>query len=52
MASKSRLFPILQFVAEGKLQPVVGATLPLSQAAEGHRLLEERRVFGKVVLEV
>ncbi|ADD29526.1 MULTISPECIES: zinc-binding dehydrogenase [Meiothermus] len=52
MASKSRLFPILQFVAEGRLRPVIGATLPLSQAAEGHRLLEERRVFGKVVLEV
>ncbi|MCX8088449.1 MAG: zinc-binding dehydrogenase [Meiothermus ruber] len=52
MASKSRLFPILQFVAEGRLRPVIGATLPLSQAAEGHQLLEERRVFGKVVLEV
>jgi NADPH:quinone reductase-like Zn-dependent oxidoreductase len=52
MASKSRLFPILKFVEEGRLLPVVGATLPLSQAAEGHRLLEARSVFGKVVLEV
>jgi NADPH:quinone reductase-like Zn-dependent oxidoreductase len=52
MASKSRLFPILKWVSQGKLEPIVGATLPLAQAAEGHRLLEERRVFGKVVLEV
>ena len=52
MGSKSRLFPILRWVAEGRLKPVVGATLSLAQAAEGHRLLEERRVFGKVVLEV
>jgi len=52
MASKSRLFPILRFVEEGKLKPVVGQVLPLEAAAEGHRLLEERRAFGKVVLQV
>ena len=52
MASKSRLFPILRFVEEGKLKPVVGQVLPLEAAAEEHRLLEERRVFGKVVLQV
>lgn len=52
MASKSRLFPILRFVEEGKLKPVVGQVLPPEAAAEGHRLLEERRVFGKVVLQV
>ncbi len=52
MASKSRLFPILRFVEEGRLKPVVGAVLPLEAAGEGHRLLEERQVFGKVVLEI
>ncbi|MFN3179457.1 MAG: zinc-binding dehydrogenase [Thermus sp.] len=52
MGSKSRLFPILRFVEQGKLKPVVGQVLPLEEAAEGHRLLEERRVFGKVVLRV
>lgn len=52
MASKSRLFPILRLVEQGKLKPVVGQVLPLEEAAEGHRLLEERRVFGKVVLRV
>lgn len=52
MASKSRLFPILKWIGQGKLKPVVGATLPLAQAVEGHRLLEERQVFGKVVLQI
>ena len=52
MGSKSRLFPILRFVEQGRLKPVVGQVLPLEEAAEGHRLLEERRVFGKVVLRV
>lgn len=52
MASKSRLYPILRWVAQGRLKPVLGSILPLANAAEGHRLLEERRVFGKVVLEV
>ncbi len=52
MASKSRLFPILRWVSQGRLKPVVGATLPLAQAAEAHRLLEARQVFGKVVLQV
>jgi len=52
MGSKSHLFPILKWVSQGKFKPIVGATLPLARAAEGHRLLEERQVFGKVVLEV
>lgn len=52
MASKSRLFPILRWVDQGKLKPVVGMVLPLEAAAEGHRRLENRQVFGKVVLRV
>jgi NADPH2:quinone reductase len=35
---------------EGSVRPVVGATLPLAEAAEAHRLIEERRSVGKVVL--
>lgn len=40
------------WVAEGKLQPVVGHVLPAQQAAEGYRLLQERKNFGKVVLKI
>jgi NADPH:quinone reductase len=34
----------------GAVRPPVGATFPLEQAADAHRLIEERRSVGKVVL--
>jgi putative PIG3 family NAD(P)H quinone oxidoreductase len=37
--------------AAGTLKPVVGTTLPLSQAAEAHRLMERAGHRGKIVLE-
>lgn len=36
----------------GAVAPLVGAELPLEQAAAAHRLIEERRSTGKVVLLV
>jgi NADPH2:quinone reductase len=35
---------------DGAVRPVVGATFPLAAAPEAHRLIEERRSVGKVVL--
>ena len=35
---------------QGAIRPVVGARFPLEEAAEAHRLIEERRHVGKVVL--
>ena len=42
----------LDFVARKQLAPVVEKALPLEEAAEGVRMLEERRVFGKVIVNV
>ncbi|HZQ75668.1 MAG TPA: zinc-binding dehydrogenase [Burkholderiales bacterium] len=42
----------LRLAAEGRLKPVLHSVLPVQQAAEGHRLLESRAVFGKVVLKL
>jgi NADPH2:quinone reductase len=43
---------IIGLVADGSLGgPVVDRELPLDQAAEAHRLIEERQTFGKVVLK-
>jgi NADPH:quinone reductase-like Zn-dependent oxidoreductase len=50
MGRKADLLEIVRSVAEGALRPVVDRTLPLSACAEGHRLLEQRAVFGKIVL--
>jgi alcohol dehydrogenase len=42
----------LQFVAEKKLAPVIEHVFTLENAFEGLRLLEERMVFGKVIIEI
>ncbi|MCS0505077.1 zinc-binding dehydrogenase [Ancylobacter mangrovi] len=40
----------LEHVASGRLKPVMETRLPLERAAEGVALLEERRIFGKVIV--
>ena len=52
MGSKGDLFGILRHVEAGKLKPVVDRVLPLWSAVEAHQLLEARKVFGKIVMEV
>jgi len=44
------LHKLLQMLDEGSLLPVIDKTLPLEEVNEAFRLLEEREVFGKVVL--
>jgi putative PIG3 family NAD(P)H quinone oxidoreductase len=39
-------------IADGRVRPIVGAELPIEQAAEAHRLLAEGDVTGKVLLRV
>jgi len=50
MGSKGELFEVLKFFKEGKLKAVVDRVLPLKEAALGHRLLMDRKQFGKIVL--
>ncbi len=49
-ASKGVFFKTMRLLEEGKLQPVLDRVLPLTEARQAHRLLEERQQFGKVVL--
>jgi putative PIG3 family NAD(P)H quinone oxidoreductase len=37
-------------VADGSIRPVIGRTLPLSEAAEAHRLMESGGSTGKILL--
>jgi NADPH2:quinone reductase len=37
-------------IMSGKLKPIVGATYPLSQAAQAHRDMLARKTVGKIVL--
>ena len=41
---------LLNYVATGRIKPVVSHVLPLSQGREAEWLLEQRAVFGKVML--
>jgi NADPH:quinone reductase-like Zn-dependent oxidoreductase len=41
---------VLEMTARGEIDPVIDRVLPLPDTAEGERLLEERLVFGKVVI--
>jgi NADPH2:quinone reductase len=41
---------LLRYWEAGLIEPVVGASFPLEEAGEAHRLVEERRSRGKVVL--
>ena len=49
---KEDLRSLLGLVADGRLRPVIDRILPLEQTAEGERLLEDREVFGKVMLKL
>ena len=44
------IFKIMRLLEAGKIQPVLDRVLPLREAREAHRVLEERQQFGKVVL--
>jgi len=48
---QAMLAEIVGYVTTGQLKLQIGATLPLSRAADAHRLLEGRTSTGKVVLE-
>lgn len=41
---------VAELIAEGKLKPIIYKKLPLSEAAKGHEILDNREQFGKVVL--
>ena len=50
MGSKYELVNMLKFFEDGSLKAVVDRVLPLEQAADAHRAIEDRAQFGKVVL--
>jgi alcohol dehydrogenase len=44
------LAALMQLISAGKMKPVIDKVLPLEQAREGLRLIEDREVIGKVVV--
>jgi alcohol dehydrogenase len=44
------LTALMDMIGEGRMKPVIDEVLPLERAVEGLRLIENREVFGKVVV--
>ena len=41
---------LMALIAQGRMKPVIDKVLPLEQAVEGLRLIQDREVFGKVIV--
>src|SRR6202035_1801307 len=39
-------------ITDGRVRPVIGARLPIQEAAEAHRLLQAGEITGKIVLTI
>ena len=50
MGSRAELLRVADLVGRRRLQPVIDRVLPLEKVAEGHRVMAERSLFGKIVL--
>jgi NADPH:quinone reductase-like Zn-dependent oxidoreductase len=46
------LSQLFQLAVQGQIKPIVWKTLPLAEAAEAHRMIENHEVRGKIVLRV
>jgi NADPH2:quinone reductase len=46
-ALRERVWPLIE---AGRVRPIIFARLPLADAAEGHRLMQEGDHFGKILL--
>lgn len=51
-ANSEELTQVLELVATGRIQPVIGQMLPLEDAARAHQRLADRSNFGRLVLAV
>jgi len=52
MGNRRDFRAVLDLLLRREITPVVHVALPLERIAEGHRLLEEGRAFGKVVMVI
>jgi NADPH:quinone reductase-like Zn-dependent oxidoreductase len=50
MGSHREFLDVMKCIFRGQLKPVIDSVLPLKDARKGHELIEQRAVFGKIVL--
>jgi NADPH:quinone reductase-like Zn-dependent oxidoreductase len=50
MGSHREFLDVMKCIFRGQLKPIIDRVLPLSEARLGHELIEQRSIFGKIVL--
>ena len=50
MGSHRDFLDVMKCIFRGQLKPIVDRVLPLAEAWKGHELIEQRAVFGKLIL--
>jgi len=50
MGNRQNFRDTVSLAARGQIEPVIDCVLPLADLAEGHRAIETRDVFGKIVI--
>ena len=50
MGSPKDFEDVMKCVFRGQLKPIIDRIMPLSEAREAHELIEQRKVFGKLIL--
>jgi NADPH:quinone reductase-like Zn-dependent oxidoreductase len=51
MGGKKDLLDVFRFVSQGKLKPVIDSVFPLSELKKAEQKMEDRNVFGKIVIK-
>ncbi len=49
--TKQDLVDLMSYIEDGSMLPVIDTVLPLEQGADGVRMIEDREVFGKIIIE-
>lgn len=50
MGTKAELLEVLRFVFQRRLKPVMDSRFPLAEVQAAHRRMEQRELFGKILL--
>jgi NADPH:quinone reductase-like Zn-dependent oxidoreductase len=52
MGSRHDLLTVLKLVERRELRPVIDSVFPLEQTRDAQEYMEQRRMFGKIVIRV
>jgi NADPH:quinone reductase-like Zn-dependent oxidoreductase len=52
MGGKRALLEVLRFVSSGRLKPVIDSVFPLAELRKAQEKMEDRNVFGKIVVRI